>query len=341
MGVPEEELPDLDKFRFRGLHENVLIGTASDRYAGWIGQVYSQGRYEGQLQRRPRTLGNERYTEEVVPVESVGEYFQHFPVLEIDFTFYRPLRDAAGVPTPTYHVLRQYCAHLGKTDRIVLKAPQALTARRLRREGVPELNKTFLAPGYFTQQFYQPAVELLGPRLGGIIFEQEYERKETRRSPQEVAEEWESFFSAAPNDPRYHLELRTEAYLSAPLFTVLEKYGVGQVLSHWTWLPPLRRQFAKAGNKYFSAAKVCIIRLLTPLGMRYEDAYAKAHPFHALVAGMLQEEMVEETAQLMWRGVREGILVNVIVNNRAGGNAPLISQRVARCFQQQGAKPQA
>ena len=27
-------------FLFRDLFQNILIGTASDRYAGWIGQIY-------------------------------------------------------------------------------------------------------------------------------------------------------------------------------------------------------------------------------------------------------------------------------------------------------------
>ena len=32
----------LDRFRFRDLHPNILVGMASDRYAGWIGQIYSE-----------------------------------------------------------------------------------------------------------------------------------------------------------------------------------------------------------------------------------------------------------------------------------------------------------
>jgi hypothetical protein len=40
-------------------------------------------------------------------------------------------------------------------------------------------------------------------------------------------------------------ELRTEEYLTDPVFEVLKKHGVGLVFSHWTWLPPLRKQLAK------------------------------------------------------------------------------------------------
>jgi hypothetical protein len=34
------------KFQFRDLPQKTLIGKASDRYAGWIGQIYSEGWYE-------------------------------------------------------------------------------------------------------------------------------------------------------------------------------------------------------------------------------------------------------------------------------------------------------
>ena len=78
------------KFLFRDLPQNILIGTASDRYAGWIGQIYTPGRYENGITRRSHKIGEQNFTEEVLPIESVAEYFEHFPLLEIDYTFYRP-----------------------------------------------------------------------------------------------------------------------------------------------------------------------------------------------------------------------------------------------------------
>ena len=128
------------------------------------------------------------------------------------------------------------------------------------------------------------------------------------------------------------MELRTEPYLTSPIFNVLEKHGVGQVLSHWTWLPPLAKQFAKSGRKFFNSGGACIIRLMTPRGARYEEAYARAHPFDAVVEGMLNPEMVRETAELMWTAIDQGVRTNIIINNRAGGNAPLIGQHIAQRF---------
>lgn len=69
-----------------------------------------------------------------------------------------------------------------------------------------------------------------------------------------------------------------------------------------------------------------------PLGMRYEDAYAKAHTFERLVEGMLQPGMVLETVELMKMAIEKGEMVNLIINNRAGGNAPLIAKEIAEKF---------
>jgi hypothetical protein len=190
----------------------------------------------------------------------------------------------------------------------------------------------YLNPEIFTRQFYKPALGLLAPWLVGFVFEQEYQRKQDRPSPKELAGELDAFFEAIPKDDRYHVELRTDSLLAGPIFSVLEKHGVGQVLSHWTWLPPLARQFALSGRRFLNAGKQCSVRLMTPRGIRYEDAYARAHPFNALVDGMLNLQMVDETAELMSTAIKEDIQINVIINNRAGGNAPVIAQQIARQF---------
>jgi hypothetical protein len=193
-------------------------------------------------------------------------------------------------------------------------------------------NDAYLDTEIFTNQFYKPAIDLLGSSLSALIFEQEYQRKQDRSPVEKMASALGLFFETVPKDDRYHAEIRTEAYLTTPIFDVLERHGVGQVLSHWTWLPPLEKQFIRAGSRFFNSGRQCIMRLLTPRGMRYEDSYARAHPFDRLVEGMLQRDMVEEAAQLLWTGISQGIRMNVLINNRAGGNAPMISRQVAERF---------
>jgi uncharacterized protein YecE (DUF72 family) len=323
---------NFDTFHFRKLHPQILLGTASDRYTGWVGQIYSHDSYAGRITKRTKIIGGKTFVEEVLPVDSVEEYFEHFSVLEIDFTFYRPLLDHDGQPTQNYQVLKTYSRHLKEGDRIILKVPQMITAQKIRRGDHRIENPAYLNPKIFSDQFYDPAVSLLGANLTGFIFEQEYQRKEDRTPVNAMARALDQFFSAIPKDSRYHIELRTDLYLRAQIFEVLAKHGVGQVLSHWTWLPPLRKQLAKADRRFFNEGNECVIRLLTPLGMRYEDSYVRAYPFDKLVEGMLQPEMVLETVEIIKSAIGKGVLVNLIINNRAGGNAPMIAREIAKKF---------
>jgi Protein of unknown function DUF72 len=209
-----------------------------------------------------------------------------------------------------------------------------VTAPKLRRGGQYQENPAYLNAEVFIRQFYEPALELLGPALAGFILEQEYLTKQDRPRVSEMAAALDQFFQKIPTDSRYHLELRTDLYLREPVFEVLENYGVGQVLSHWTWLPPMKKQLTKGGGRFFNTGKQCIIRLLTPLGMRYDESYIRAYPFDKLVERMLQPEMILETVDLMEQAVNHGVLINVIINNRAGGNAPLLAQLIAGKFHQ-------
>ena len=326
---------NIERFQFRNLGPDIFLGTASDRYAGWIGQIYTRQAYEGRISRRTKIVGGKSFVENVLPVESVEEYFRHFPVLEVDYTFYSPLLDTDGEPTPTFHVLKRYRQHMKNNDRLVLKVPQIVSARRIWRGGKYVENETYFNAEIFRRKFHEPALEILGNTLNGMIFEQEYQRQQDRVPVRKMAEDIDRFFEAIPPDTRYHMELRTEAYLSFPVFRVLERHGVGQVLSHWTWLPSLAKQLAKGGGRVTNSGKQRIVRLMTPRGMRYEAAYAKAHPFDKPVEKMIQPEMLRDTVNLMREAVQNRVETSIFINNRAGGNAPIIAQRVAEQFFEQ------
>jgi len=218
---------DIEKFQFRNLHPKISIGTASDRYAGWIGQIYSRDRYENKIKSRSKKLAGKSFQEDVLLVESVEEYFQHFCFLEMDFTFYRLLLDKDSQPTNNYHVLTTYKKYLTENDKITLKVPQVIFAKKLWRSGKFIENKDYLADHVFIDQFYQPVLEILGTSVKGFIFEQEYHTKKERVSPSENAEVLDKFFDNIPQDDRYHIELRTASYLSKEYFKVLEKNGIG------------------------------------------------------------------------------------------------------------------
>ncbi len=68
------------------------------------------------------------------------------------------------------------------------------------------------------------------------------------------------------------------------------------------------------------------------LRMSYEESYAKVFPFDKMVSGMLDPEMIEDTVKIVNEAIKDKTQVNLIINNRAGGNAPLIAQEIADRF---------
>jgi uncharacterized protein YecE (DUF72 family) len=328
---------DPDKFLFRNLHHRIKIGTTSDRYSGWLNQIYTPALYAGRITKRTNRVGGKSYTEEVLPIDSLIEYFQHFDILEIDYTFYSLLLepDASDEikfkPTNSLNTLTRYKEHLKKDDGLILKVPQVICAKKIYRAGKYVDNDQYLNPEIFTHQFYEPAVSILGPALKGFIFEQEKHWNQDRQKFEDVAHDWNTFFGAVPKDKRYHLELRHESYLKKPVFEMMRDHNVGQVLSSWTWLPRLLKQFAYADNSFTNLSE-CIIRLNTPMKMSYEKAYEVAFPFDKLVDGMMQPETIPETVTLIRKAIERSVNLYVIINNRAGGNAPMIAREIVNNF---------
>ncbi|MEZ4699576.1 MAG: DUF72 domain-containing protein [Rhodothermales bacterium] len=326
----------IDAYDFRAIHDHLRFGTASDRYAGWIGQIYPES-YAGRLSSRPRQLDGQRFTERTLPVESVADYFQHFEVLELDFTFYRPLRDPDGSPSNNYFVLQQYAEHAPDSAGFFLKAPQLYAARTIRGQqggaATYTANAHFLDAGDFQRRFLEPAVEILGNRLLGILFEQEYQRVSESPSPEENIADLDGFFSKLPSDVQVHLELRSAHLLSESYFAWLASRGLGFVFSHWTWLPPIREQWRLCGGQFTARDGQIVTRLLTPLGMPYAKAYAQAHPFDKPLPTITDSEagkaMVLDVTALAYQAFGSNRLLNVIVNNRAWGNAPALAQAIA------------
>ena len=323
----------VDRYEFHEVHPHVRFGTASDRYAGWIGQIYPEDEYATKISSRNRKLGGQQYEERRVPVNSVRDYFRHFGCLEIDFTFYRPLIEAGGEPSNTYGVLKNYLAHAPDDAAFFLKAPQIYFARSLRRGGQFVDNEDFLDLDAYLRTFHEPAHELAGDRLDGIIFQQEYQRVRDSPSAEANVEELDAFFSEIPGGAQVHLELRSEHLLEPVYFDWLEERGLGHVFSHWTWLPAIRDQWRLSGERLTADDDQVVARLLTPRDTKYAKAYAMAYPFDEPVPEICDTEqardMVLDVTALTYRAESQNALLNVIANNRAWGNAPDLARTIS------------
>ena len=56
--------------------------------------------------------------------------------------------------------------------------------------------------------------------------------------------------------------------------------------------------------------------------MSYEESYVKAFPFDKMIPGMLDPAMIEDTVKIVNEAIKDKVQVNLIIHNRAGGNAP-------------------
>ena len=81
----------------------------------------------------------------------------------------------------------------------------------------------------------------------------------------------------------------------------------------------------------FNSGNQAVIRLITPLQMSYDKSYAKAFPFDKMVLGMLDPEMIEDTAKIVNEAIKDKVQVNLsCYDNHAGGNTPpLIAEKIA------------
>lgn len=94
-------------------------------------------------------------------------------------------------------------------------------------------------------------------------------------------------------------------------------------------------QFASERSSLSNKAKILGRNQERSFGSLFEQEYQRSQdrtPGKEVVQGMLQSEMVAETATLMRTGVKPGVQMNIVINNRAGGNAPIIAQKVAAKF---------
>jgi uncharacterized protein YecE (DUF72 family) len=344
---PTAELRALvDAYDFREVHPNLRVGSASDRYGGWLDQIYPAERWEAEVKTRPKKIGGKTFEERVLPVASVQDYFEHFGVLELDFTYYRPLLGPDGEPSPNYRVLAEYAEQAPAEALFLLKAPQQVFTPRLRRSSGGQVswedNPDYLNAEAYDRDFQQPALELLQDRLIGVVFEQSYQRAADSPDPKAFVGALDRFFESVPPDVQPHLEVRSPHLLTPPYFDWLADRGLGHVFSHWTWLPPIREQWEMSGSRMTASDSNVVTRLLTPLRISYADAYAKAHPFDKPVPELEAFEgtrkMILDAVALTYQAESRDAVHNLILNNRAYGNSPELGRRIAHRILDEEAK---
>ena len=279
----------------------IRFGTSSWAYEGWQGLVYH------------RTYAKSRFSQ-----DTLAEYATYttnstalFRTVGIDHSFYRPA---------SAKQLAHYAEQVPDDFRFCSKVWEDLTIpayANLPRYGIKagKPNPRFLDAGAFRDLVLGPAQEGLGQKLGPFIFE--FQRWGIE--PGTFLERLDQFLAQLPQGPPYATEIRNPTLLGPRYRDILQAHGVAHVYNHWSYMPPLAEQHRLLGEQ-FTAPHV-VMRLLTPLGLKYEQAVERYKPYDRIVQP--QPQMRQDTIALVKHAASAGKSTYVLVNNRSEGCSPL------------------
>ena len=244
--------------------EGLYFGTSSWKYAGWLGSVYSEGRY--------RTRG--KHSKKRFDETCLTEYAATFPTVCGDFAFYQFPSD-------------EYWARLFEATPpgflFGFKAPEDITvaawpkhARYGTRAGGE--NEHFL-DAKTIERFFARRLAPYKDQVGPLIFEFGTFNKGAFPTPGDFMGRLDPFLAALPEGFRYAVEIRNPEYLSPEYFDLLGSHNVAHVFNAWTRMPALEDQ---AQLPDACTADFTVVRALLRKGRSYEQAVKTFEPYREI-----------------------------------------------------------
>ena len=189
-------------------------------------------------------------------------------------------------------------------------------------------NPNFLNPVAFTKHVLAPYIEAkVLDHTGPFVFQFQMMGKDLAQPPDKFIETLDRFLAELPKDFRYATEVRNKSILTPAYFEVLNRHHATHCFNHWTNMPALHEQMKSAADAGGLQADFYVSRILTPLGVRYEDAVSRFSPYDKLQQAIPQ--MRADLVRLGKRAISRNTTAFVIVNNRCEGNAPKTINDVA------------
>jgi uncharacterized protein YecE (DUF72 family) len=299
---PEYELTPLGQKLAALASRNILVGTSSWKYEGWLGQIYSPERYT--------TRG--KFSQKRFQAECLGEYAANFPIVCGDFSFYQ---------FPSEEYWRRLFSSAPHSLKYALKVPEEITvrvfpahARYSARAGQP--NPTFLNTLLFRSAFLD-VLEPYREQVAVLIFEFGTFGKQIYANVHEFVAQLDPFLGSLPTNFRYAVEVRNQEFLVAEYFTCLRNHGVAHVLNSWTRMPDMTEQmlFPEVFTADFTVS-----RALLRKGRPYEEAVAKFAPYQQVLEP--NHEVRQALRNLIARARDRAEPSYIFINNRLEGNAP-------------------
>lgn len=176
----------------------LYLGTSSWSFNDWRGSLY------------PREAKSADY---------LTHYAQHFPVVEIDTTFYR-------IPTPA--MVDAWYRRTPDGFRFAAKIPQVITHEKVLRDCQAEL-----------RQFID-TMSRLGEKLGPLLFQFPYLAKRHVATPQVFLDRLAPVLEQLPTGLRFAVEIRNRSWITRQILDLLRSRQVAFALIDHPWMPPIQ-----------------------------------------------------------------------------------------------------
>jgi uncharacterized protein YecE (DUF72 family) len=156
------------------------------------------------------------YSAGTAQADYIREYAERFDTVEIDATFYG---------TPRRAVIEGWRDRTPETFMFSAKVPQIVTHEKFMQNCDREINE------------FLDAMQILGPRLGPIVFQFPYYSAKKNVKQHDFLARLEPFLDTLPKSGfRFVVEVRNKAWLTDRLLTPLREHGVALALIDHPWM---------------------------------------------------------------------------------------------------------
>ena len=217
-------------------------------------------------------------------------YAEHFDSVEVDSTFYA---------CPSEKTVCGWNAKTPENFIFCVKVPQTITHE-----------KVMVDCGAEWLEFLK-TMQILGPRLGPIVFQFPYFNRALFRDREPFVERLVGFLKQLPRDHQFAVELRNKDWLDGDFAYVLRQFGVALVLQDRSWMPdPLTLPFDPI------IADFIYVRWL---GNR-QEIEAMVQKWDKVVVDRTEE--LNKWIDLFLKTTKRGVTVYAYANNHYQGHGP-------------------
>jgi uncharacterized protein YecE (DUF72 family) len=163
------------------------------------------------------------YPKGMAASDFLSYYATRYRSLEVDATFYR---------VPSAAMTKKWRRDLPGGFLLAAKAPQVMTHEK-GLVGCEDDLKAFLE-----------AMDNLGDRLGPLLFQFPYYKKDSEMTQGAFMKRLEGFLPKLPKGYRFALEIRNKGWLKPPFLDLLRAHGVAFALIDHPWMPTASQYLA-------------------------------------------------------------------------------------------------